>query len=116
MARCRLSRVLPYSPDELFTLVGDVRRYPEFVPWLSGMRVWNERTESESVSSLDAEVSVVFYFLRVRVATRVPTRRRGPAHRGAPAGRLVPQAQRRVALPAACRWHEPEIRDRLRGQ
>jgi coenzyme Q-binding protein COQ10 len=71
MARCRLSRVLPYSPDELFSLVGDVRRYPEFVPWISAMRVWNERNESETVSTLDAEAAVGFSFLRERFATRV---------------------------------------------
>jgi coenzyme Q-binding protein COQ10 len=71
MARCRLSRVLPYAPDELFSLVGDVRRYPEFVPWISAMRVWNERAESETVSTLDAEAAVGFSFLRERFATRV---------------------------------------------
>ena len=71
MARCRLSRVLPYAPEELFDLVGDVRRYPEFVPWISAMRVWNERELEPGVSQLDAETAVGFSFLRERFATRI---------------------------------------------
>jgi coenzyme Q-binding protein COQ10 len=71
MARCRLSRVLPYAPEELFELVGDVRRYPEFLPWLSELRVWNERELEPGVSTLDAEIGVGFSFLRERFGTRV---------------------------------------------
>jgi coenzyme Q-binding protein COQ10 len=71
VARCRITRVLPYTPDELFSMVGDVRRYPEFVPWISAMRVWNERAESPTVTCLDAEAAVGFSFLRERFATRV---------------------------------------------
>ncbi len=32
-------RVLPYAPDDLCRLVGDVRVYPEFVPFLKKMWV-----------------------------------------------------------------------------
>ncbi len=71
MARCSKRRVLPYTPDELFELVGDVRRYPDFVPWISAMRVWNERADGEGVTLLDAEAAVGFSFLRERFATRV---------------------------------------------
>lgn len=71
MARCSKRRIVPYSPDEMFDLVGDVRRYPDFVPWINAMRVWNERPESEGVSVLDAEAAVGFSFLRERFATRV---------------------------------------------
>lgn len=71
MARCRLSRVLPYAPEELFDLVGDVRRYPEFLPWINSMRVWNERELEPGVSQLDAETGVGFSFLRERFATRI---------------------------------------------
>jgi coenzyme Q-binding protein COQ10 len=71
MARCRLSRVLPYAPEELFDLVGDVRRYPEFLPWINAMRVWNERELELGVSQLDAETGVGFSFLRERFATRI---------------------------------------------
>lgn len=71
MARHHLTRILPYRPEELFELVGDVRKYPEFVPWITSMRVWNERSVSDGVDSLDAEASVGFSFLRESFATRV---------------------------------------------
>ena len=71
MARHTVTRILPYGPDQLLDLVGDVRRYPEFVPWITAMRVWNEREESPDVRVLDAEAGVGFSFLREKFATRV---------------------------------------------
>ena len=35
-------RVLPYAPEDLCRLVGDVRVYPEFVPFLKRLRVLRE--------------------------------------------------------------------------
>jgi coenzyme Q-binding protein COQ10 len=69
--RHQVSKVLPYAPDQLFRLVGDVDRYPEFVPWITSMRTWNARQLSEGVDSVDAEAGVGFAFLRERFATRV---------------------------------------------
>ena len=66
-----VSRVLPYTPDQLFKLVGDVDRYPEFVPWISSMRTWNARTVDDGVSTVDAEAGVGFSFLKERFSTRV---------------------------------------------
>ena len=66
-----VSRVLPYAPEQLWTLVGDVDAYPEFVPWITGMRTWNARLESETVQVVDAEAQVGFSFLREKFATRV---------------------------------------------
>ncbi len=69
-------RVLPYTPAQLLDLVGDVRAYPQFVPWITSMRVWNERTDAQGESQLDAEAGVGFSFLRERFSTRV---KRDPA-------------------------------------
>ncbi|HEX7885619.1 MAG TPA: SRPBCC family protein [Phenylobacterium sp.] len=66
-----VSRLLPYTPDQLFALVGDVDRYPEFVPWIRSMRTWNARDLGEGANSLDAEAGVGFSFLKERFATRV---------------------------------------------
>ena len=63
--------MLPYTPDQLMSLVGDVERYPEFVPWISAMRTWNARDLGEGVDTLDAEAGVGFSFLKERFATRV---------------------------------------------
>jgi len=51
--------------------VGDVERYPEFVPWISAMRTWNARDLGDGVDTLDAEAGVGFSFLKERFATRV---------------------------------------------
>lgn len=69
--RHHVSKQLPYTPDQLFQLVGDVARYPEFVPWVTALRTWNGRKLSDGVDSLDAEASVGFAFLKERFATRV---------------------------------------------
>lgn len=69
--RHQVSKVLPYTPDQLFALVGDVATYPQFVPWITHMRTWNAQASGEGVDSLDAEAGVGFAFLRERFATRV---------------------------------------------
>ena len=75
--RHALTRALPYEPRQLFDLVGDVERYPEFVPWVLRLRTWNPRAEGEGVSLVDAEAEVGFSFIHERFATRV--RRDAPA-------------------------------------
>ena len=44
-------QVLPYRPDQLFDLVADVGKYPQFLPWCVASRV-RTRTETELVSDL----------------------------------------------------------------
>jgi coenzyme Q-binding protein COQ10 len=68
--RHRLTRVLPYRPDQLFDLVGDVERYPVFVRWVTSLRAWN-RQEADGVVTLDAEARVKFAIVRERFSTRV---------------------------------------------
>lgn len=63
--------MLPYTPEQLFALVGDVERYPDFVPWITSMRTWNARDLGDGASTLDAEAGVGFSFLKERFATRV---------------------------------------------
>ncbi len=63
--------MLPFQPDQLSALVADVRRYPEFVPWVTAMRTWNEHDEAPGVSRLDAEAQVGFSFLKERFSTWV---------------------------------------------
>jgi coenzyme Q-binding protein COQ10 len=69
--RHSLTRILPYAPRQLFDLVGDVERYPEFVPWVTRLRAWNRRAEGEGVVRLDAEADVGFSIVRERFATQV---------------------------------------------
>ena len=60
-----------YSPRQLFDLVGDVERYPAFVPWVTDMRTWGRRECAPGVSIFDAEAKVRFAIIRERFSTRV---------------------------------------------
>jgi coenzyme Q-binding protein COQ10 len=71
LPRHHVVRVLPYQPEQLFDLVGDVARYPEFVRWLNGMSIGAVGEPEPGVSVLDAETSVGFSFLREKFSTRV---------------------------------------------
>ncbi len=71
MPRHHVERVLPYTPDQLFTLVGDVARYPEFVPWITSMRATAPAAAGEGVEVLEAEAGVGFSFLTERFTTTV---------------------------------------------
>ena len=44
-------RVLPYSKEQLFNLVAQVDKYPEFLPWCLGCRV-KSRTDEEVVADM----------------------------------------------------------------
>ncbi len=60
------TRLLPWTPEELFDLVADVRRYPEFLPWVAAVRV---RTSEPGL--LVADMSVGFKSLRETFTSRV---------------------------------------------
>jgi coenzyme Q-binding protein COQ10 len=66
-----VSRRLPYRPDQLFALVGDVMSYPDFVPWITSMRTWNARVLGEGAETVDAEAGIGFSFLKERFSSRV---------------------------------------------
>jgi len=59
-------RRLPYSAEQLFDLVADVRRYPEFLPWCVGVRI-RERTDKLLV----ADLLIGFKMVRERFSSRV---------------------------------------------
>lgn len=59
------SVLLWYSPTEMFQLVTDVGRYPEFLPWCSSARVLNTDT-----NSADVELGIAFHGLKQSFTTR----------------------------------------------
>ena len=71
MHKTRVTRQSPYTPEELFALVGDVEAYPQFLPWVSSLRTWNATRPETGVRTVDAEAKVGFAFVRERFATRV---------------------------------------------
>ena len=56
MARVQRTALLPYSAADVFAIVNDVLRYPEFLPWCSGARVLEESAE-EVVAALSLSAS-----------------------------------------------------------
>jgi coenzyme Q-binding protein COQ10 len=71
LRRHHLTKVLPYAADDLFRMVGDIERYPDFLPWLTSLRTWNARQLGEGVDTIDAEAAVGFAMVRERFSTRV---------------------------------------------
>ena len=69
------TRPLPYSPEQMFDLVADVARYPEFLPWVSAIRV-----RSNSDSQMVADMSVGFKGLRETFTSKVEKRRPDGLH------------------------------------
>jgi len=59
-------RVLAHSPQQMFELVADVERYPQFLPWCLGTRV--TRRDSDS---LDADMLIGFRMFRERFGSHV---------------------------------------------
>ncbi len=66
-----VERTLPYTPGQLFALVSDVARYPEFVPWITSMAAGEPRPDGEGADRLEAEAGVGFSFLTERFSTWV---------------------------------------------
>lgn len=66
---------MPYQPDQLFDLVADVGRYPEFLPWCVGARV-RERTETLLV----ADLVIGFKVFRERFTSHVTLERPNHIH------------------------------------
>ncbi len=75
MAKHSEKKILPYSRQQLFDLVSDVGRYPEFLPWCVGARVYNRREES-----FDADVVIGFKMFREKFTSRVLMREPGSVH------------------------------------
>ena len=59
-------RRLPYTAEQLFNLVADIERYPEFLPWCVGARI-RERTERMVI----ADLIIGFRMFRERFTSRV---------------------------------------------
>ncbi len=70
MPRHTEKRNLPYTPDQMFDLVADVKRYQEFLPWVAATRI---RSDSETL--MIADVVVGFKSLKETFASRVKKHR-----------------------------------------
>ena len=66
MPSIREQRRLPYSAEQMFDLVADVGRYPEFLPWVAATRV-----RSDDDHEMVADMLVGFKNLREKFTSQV---------------------------------------------
>ena len=85
MPRHTETKLLPYTAEQMFGLVADIDRYPEFLPWCTGARVLRRDGDV-----LTADLDIGYGPLHERFTSRVtlthPTRidvayQRGPFRR-----------------------------------
>ena len=72
-------RIVPYSADEMYALIADVARYPEFLPWCAAARVRSTRPLPDGAGEvMEADLVISFKVYRERFGSRVTLR---PAER-----------------------------------
>ena len=72
MPRHSETRHLPYTPEQMYELVADVRRYDEFLPWVTAVRV-----RSSSETEMVADLMVGFNAFKERFTSRIHKERPG---------------------------------------
>ena len=63
----REQKILPYTPEQMFALVANVERYPEFLPWCLACRVRTRETPNAFI----ADLQVGFKMVREKFTSRV---------------------------------------------
>ena len=64
-------RRMPYSADEMFALIADVKSYPEFLPWCSAARIRKRTPQPDGSEVVDADLVISFKVFRERFGSRV---------------------------------------------
>jgi coenzyme Q-binding protein COQ10 len=69
------TRVVPYTADEMYALIADVARYPEFLPWCAAARIRGTRPLPDGEGEvMEADLVVSFKVYRERFGSRVTLR------------------------------------------
>jgi coenzyme Q-binding protein COQ10 len=71
MPTFRMTRTVKHKPTEMFALVADVERYPEFLPLCEELRVIRRVQSGEGVETLVATMSVGYKAINESFTTRV---------------------------------------------
>ena len=64
------TRRLPYAPEQMFALVADVAKYPEFLPWCAAARIRSTRDAGDH-AVMEADLVISFKVFRERFGSRV---------------------------------------------
>ena len=59
-------RQLPYTPEQLYALVSDVEKYPEFLPWCIALRI-----HKCDPAQINADMIIGFKVFREKFTTRI---------------------------------------------
>lgn len=62
---------MPYPVGLVFGVARDVNHYPEFLPWCSGARIFNEQKISDTSGQFDADLVIGFKMFKERFTSRV---------------------------------------------
>ena len=65
------TRHLPYSAREMYDLVADVARYPEFLPWTAAARIRSRKPVEGGGELMEADLVISFKVFRERFGSRV---------------------------------------------
>jgi coenzyme Q-binding protein COQ10 len=63
--------LVQHSPQQMFALVADVERYPEFVPLCEALHVRGRRENEDGTSVLVADMTVAYKLFRETFTSRV---------------------------------------------
>ncbi|CAN5757996.1 type II toxin-antitoxin system RatA family toxin [soil metagenome] len=70
-------RIVPYGADEMYELIADVQRYPEFLPWVAACRVRSRTPLPDGDGEvIEADLVVSFKVFRENFSSRVTLRPR----------------------------------------
>jgi coenzyme Q-binding protein COQ10 len=64
-------RLVRHQAAQMFDLVADVERYPEFVPLCKALRVRSRKPEADGVETLVADMTVGYKLIRETFTSRV---------------------------------------------
>ena len=64
------TRALPYSAQQMYDLVADVGKYPEFLPWCAAARI-RKTWEDGAAHGMEADLVISFKVFRERFGSRV---------------------------------------------
>lgn len=69
------TRRVPFTADQMFALIADVARYPEFLPWCSAARIRGTRSLPDGQGTvMDADLVISFKVYREKFGSRVTMR------------------------------------------
>ncbi|KPQ08543.1 MAG: Oligoketide cyclase/lipid transport protein [Rhodobacteraceae bacterium HLUCCA12] len=74
MPRHAETRNLPYTAAQIYDLVADVARYPEFLPWTAAARIRSREPlpgRSDGAEVMEADLVISFKVFRERFGSRV---------------------------------------------